>query len=271
MAIESPRIRGAIVTGGARGIGRAVTRRLARDGAGVVILDRDGDVAFDTARELGEEGLQVSAIGGDVTSRESIREAIGICVERYGGLDAMVSNAGLANVKPLLEIEDEIWERVLAVNLTAAFRCTQEAARVMVADRGGSVVVTVSTNGFHPEQNLGSYNAAKAGAINFVRSAALDLASQGVRVNAVAPGFTMTRGGKWLTEHPTLGPAYLATIPMGRFAMPEDIGDVYAFLVSDDARYLTGQTLVVDGGHTLGVPLPEVEVNDPWRADNLKG
>jgi 3-oxoacyl-[acyl-carrier protein] reductase len=271
MALTGVGIRGAVVTGGARGIGRAVTRRLGRDGAGVVVLDRDGDVASDTARELGEEGLRISAVGGDVTSRDSILEAIAICVERYGGLDAMISNAGLANVKPLLEIEDEAWERVLAVNLTAAFRCTQEAARVMVADRGGSIVVTVSTNGFHPEQNLGSYNAAKAGAMNFVRSAALDLASKGVRVNAVAPGFTMTRGGKWLTEHPTLGPAYLATIPMGRFAAPEDIGDVYAFLVSDDARYLTGQTLVVDGGHTLGVPLPEVEVNDSWRSDNLKG
>ncbi|HZP15129.1 MAG TPA: SDR family oxidoreductase, partial [Nocardioides sp.] len=204
------KIRGAVVTGGARGIGRAVVTRLANDGAGVVILDRDHDVAEETAHELSADGLMVSALGGDVTSREDIRGAITLCVSSYGGLDAMISNAGLADVTPLLEIEDEVWERVIAVNLTAAFRCTQEAARVMVADRGGSVVVTVSTNGFHPEQNLGSYNAAKGGAINFVRSAGLDLAARGVRVNAVAPGFTLTRGGKWLTEHPTLGPAYLA-------------------------------------------------------------
>ena len=270
MASEDSKLRGAVVTGGARGIGRAVATRLARDGAGVVILDRDADVAEETASELVADGLHVSAIGGEVTSRDDIRAAIGLCVTAYGGLDAMVSNAGLADVTPLLEIEDEVWDRVIAVNLTAAFRATQEAARVMVNDRGGSVVVTVSTNGFHPEQNLGSYNAAKGGAINFVRSAGLDLAAQGVRVNAVAPGFTLTRGGKWLTEHPTLGPAYLATIPMGRFAQPADIADVYSFLVSDDARYLTGQTLVVDGGHTLGVPLPDVELNDPWRTANLK-
>lgn len=271
MTAERSKIRGAVVTGGARGIGRAVATRLAGDGAGVVILDRDWDVADETARELGADGMRISAVGGDVTSRADIRNAIEVCVDSYGGLDAMISNAGLADVKPLLEIEDEVWDRVLAVNLTAAFRCTQEAARVMVDDRGGAVVVTVSTNGFHPEQNLGSYNAAKGGAINFVRSAGLDLAALGVRVNAVAPGFTLTRGGKWLTEHPTLGPSYLATIPMGRFAQPADIGDVYAFLVSDDARYMTGQTIVVDGGHTLGVPLPPVEVNDPWRADNLNG
>jgi 3-oxoacyl-[acyl-carrier protein] reductase len=271
MASEKAKIRGAVVTGGARGIGRAVTTRLASDGAGVVILDRDRDVAEETARELAAGGLNVAALGGDVTSRADIRSAIELCLRSYGGLDAMISNAGLADVKPLLEIDDEVWDRVIAVNLTAAFRCTQEAARMMVADRGGAIVVTVSTNGFHPEQNLGSYNAAKGGAINFVRSAGLDLAAQGVRVNAVAPGFTLTRGGKWLTEHPTLGPAYLATIPMGRFAQPADIGDVYAFLVSEDARYLTGQTLVVDGGHTLGVPLPAVEMNDPWRAENLKG
>lgn len=270
MTSETSKIRGAVVTGGARGIGRAVTTRLASDGAGVVILDRDGDVAEETARELAAGGLKVTAVGGDVTSRADIRSAIELCVGSYGGLDVMISNAGLADVKPLLEIEDEVWDRVIAVNLTAAFRCTQEAARLMVADGGGAIVVTVSTNGFHPEQNLGSYNAAKGGAINFVRSAGLDLAAQGVRVNAVAPGFTLTRGGKWLTEHPTLGPAYLATIPMGRFAHPADIADVYAFLVSHDARYLTGQTLVVDGGHTLGVPLPAVEMNDQWRTENLK-
>lgn len=271
MESERSRLRGAVVTGGARGIGLAVTTRLARDGAGVVILDRDGDVAEEVAAGLQREGLHVVGIGGDVTDRTRIRAAIDLCVDSYGGLDAMISNAGLADVTPLLEIEDEVWDRVIAVNLTAAFRCTQEAARVMVKDQGGSVVVTVSTNGFHPEQNLGSYNAAKGGAINFVRSAALDLAAEGVRVNAVAPGFTVTRAGKWLTEHPTLGPAYLATIPMGRFAETADIGDVYAFLVSDDARYLTGQTLTVDGGHTLGVPLPPLEVDDPWRKANLKG
>lgn len=264
-------VRGAVVTGGARGIGRAVVQRLAGDGAGVVILDRDGDAALETAAELSRAGLRVLAVAGDVTSRSAIRESIETCQRAYGGLDAMISNAGLADVTPLLDIQDEVWERVIAVNLTAAFRCTQEAARVMVDHGGGAIVVTVSTNGFHPEQNLGSYNAAKGGAINFVRSAALDLAARGVRVNAVAPGFTLTRGGKWLTEDPVAGPAYLATIPMGRYAQPEDIGDAYAFLVSNGARYITGQTIVVDGGHTLGVPLPELKQDDPWRQDNLKG
>jgi 3-oxoacyl-[acyl-carrier protein] reductase len=186
-------------------------------------------------------------------------------VAEFGGLDAMVSNAGMAIVAPLMDIEDDGWQQVLNVNLSAAFICTQEAARVMLADRPGAIVITSSTNGFHPEQNLGAYNAAKGGVINFVRGAALDLARHGIRVNGVAPGFTATRAARWLTEDPVLGPAYLATIPMGRFAQPEDIADVYAFLVSHDSRWITGQTLTVDGGHSLGVMLPEMNVGSPWR------
>jgi 3-oxoacyl-[acyl-carrier protein] reductase len=255
-----------VVTGGARGIGLAVSRRLAGDGAGVVILDRDAEAARAAGLELSQEGLRAVAAGGDVTVRDDVRRAIGTCVAEFGGLDAMISNAGMAIVAPLMDVDDDSWRRVLDVNLSGAFICTQEAARVMLTDRGGAIVITSSTNGFHPEQNLGAYNAAKGGVINFVRSAALDLAHYGIRVNCVAPGFTMTRGAKWLTEDPELGPAYLATIPMGRFAQPEDIADVYAFLVSPDSRYMTGQTVTVDGGHTLGVPLPELKVDSPWRA-----
>lgn len=261
----SSELRGVVITGGARGIGLAVGKRLGRDGRGVVILDRDAAAVESAAEELSQQGIRAVAITGDTTVRDDVRRAITRCSEEFGGLDAMISNAGMAIVAPLLEIEDAGWRRVLDVNLSAPFICTQEAARVMVADRGGSIVITTSTNGFHPEQNLGAYNAAKAGAINFVRSAALDLARHRIRVNGVAPGFTMTRGADWLTKDPVLGPAYLATIPMGRFAEPEDIADVYAFLVSDDARYMTGQTLTVDGGHTLGVPLPDLKVDSPWQ------
>ena len=258
-------IRGAVVTGGARGIGFATARRLASQGAGVLILDRDADAAGQAAHELTAEGFKSWAVVGDVVSRSDVQAAIKACIEMFGGLDVMVSNAGLADVTPLLDITDDSWERVLDVNLTGAFRCTQEAARAMVADRGGSVVIVSSTNGFHPEQNLGGYNAAKGGVINFVRSAALDLGRRGVRVNGVAPGFVKTRGAGWMIDDPELGPAYLKTIPLGRYAEPEDIADVIAFLASNDARHMTGQTLVVDGGHTLGVPLPDLHVDSPWR------
>jgi NAD(P)-dependent dehydrogenase (short-subunit alcohol dehydrogenase family) len=234
---------------------------LGRDGTGIVILDLDAELAERTAAELRSEGIAAVGVSGDVTSREDVRAAVRRCGTEYGGIDIMVSNAGMADVTPLLEIEDEVWRRVLDVNLGGAFLCTQEAARAMVADSGGAVVVISSTNGFHPEQNLGSYNAAKGGAMNFVRSAALDLARRGVRVNGVAPGFVRTPRAAWLTEDPDLGPAYLATIPMGRWGEPEDMADVVAFLVSDSARFMTGQTLVVDGGHTLGVPLPDLDVD----------
>jgi 3-oxoacyl-[acyl-carrier protein] reductase len=189
-----------------------------------------------------------------------VRAAVERCVAEHGGIDVMVANVGLADVTPLLDVEEEIWRRVLDVNLTGAFICTQEAGRAMVAEGGGAVVITSSTNGFHPEQNLTAYNAAKGGVINFVRAAALDLARRGIRVNGIAPGFVRTPRAAWMTEHPDLGPAYLATIPMGRWGEPEDMADVVSFLCSHDARYMTGQTLVVDGGHTLGVPLPDLDV-----------
>jgi NAD(P)-dependent dehydrogenase (short-subunit alcohol dehydrogenase family) len=264
MGKDSATGRGALITGGARGIGLACATRLARDGYGVVLFDRDGDVAEEEAGKLTAEGLRARGYAGDVASRESISAALDLTIEEFGELKAVVSNAGRAEVVPLLDTSDDTWNEVMEINVTGAFFCIQEAARRMVKnDGGGAAVLISSTNAFEPEQSLVAYSVAKAAVYNFVKSAALDLAHLGVRVNGIAPGFVLTRRATWLTEDPELGPAYLKTIPVGRFADPADIGDVAGFLCSDDARYIYGQSIVVDGGHSIGVPLPEQTIERP--------
>jgi NAD(P)-dependent dehydrogenase (short-subunit alcohol dehydrogenase family) len=251
---------GVVVTGGAQGIGRAVAERFLADGAGVVILDLDGDLAAATAAELSATG-PVHAAAGDVSKREDVRAAVSACMEQFGRLDAMIAHAGIADVKPLLEIDDRSWQRVLDVNLTGVFLCLQEAGRVMAP--GGAIVVTASTNSFWVEQNMAPYNASKGGVVALVRTAALDLAPHGIRVNAVAPGVVRTRISEWVIDHPVLGPEYLKKLPLGRFGEPVDVANAVAFLASAESSYITGQTLILDGGLTLGQPLDEMDVSLP--------
>jgi NAD(P)-dependent dehydrogenase (short-subunit alcohol dehydrogenase family) len=243
----------AIVTGAAQGIGRGIAARLIADGARVLLFDIDAELVAQTAQELGASAV---AVGGDVACRDDVARAVRTCLERLGPLDVMVAHAGIGHSNPLLEVDDETWKRVLGVNLTGTFLCTQEAGRAMaVAGRGGAIVVTSSINSFYVEENLSVYNTSKGGVDAFIRSAAMDLARFGIRVNGVSPGVVNTRISRWVIEDPVLGPRYLKTIPMGRFGEPADIGGVVSFLASDDASYITGQTLVVDGGQTLGIPL----------------
>jgi len=246
--------RSALVTGGAQGIGRAVAAALVAEGARVVILDFDREAAEQTAAELG-----CVSVVGDVSSREQVRQAVSTCVERHGGLHVVSANAGVAAVEPFLDTGDATWERILAVNLGGAFRTIQESARAMRDFGGGSIVVTTSTNAFWPETGTSPYTASKHGLLGLVRNAALDLGRYGIRVNAVAPGIVRTRLAMFLTEDPVEGPKYLENVPLGRFAEPEDIAKAILYLASDDAAYVTGAQLVVDGGVSIGVVVPEPE------------
>ena len=241
----------ALVTGGAQGIGRAVAAALTAEGAQVTVLDFDAEAAERTSVELG-----CVAVAGDVAQRDDVRRAVDTCVERHGGLDVVSANAGVAVVEPFLETDDATWERILAVNLHGAFRTIQESARVM-RDHGGAIVVTTSTNAFWPETGTSAYTASKHGLLGLVRNAAIDLGQHGIRVNAVAPGIVRTRLATFLTEDPVEGPKYLENVPLGRFADPEDIAKAIIFLASDDAAYITGEQLVVDGGVSVGVVVPE--------------
>jgi NAD(P)-dependent dehydrogenase (short-subunit alcohol dehydrogenase family) len=244
----------ALVTGGAHGIGRAIAERFLYDGASVVIADIEAVAARETAEKLGEIG-DVRAVAADVSRREDIRAAVGLCVAEFGALDILAANAANADVVPLMEIEEVAWRRMLDVNLTGTFFSIQECARAMISEGRGSIVVTASTNSFWVEANTAHYSATKFGVIGLMRTAALDLAPYGIRVNAVSPGIVNTRLAGFLVQDPVLGPEFLKRVPLGRFAEPGDIAGAVAFLASDDAAYITGENLVVDGGTTIGVPM----------------
>ena len=252
-----------IVTGAAQGIGRTIAEQFLKQGARVLIFDLDEELAIETARQLSPDGELVKSIGGDVSRRADVHRAVEICVERFGRLDVMVAHAGIADATPLLELDDASWQRVMDVNLTGVFLCTQEAGRVMARSGGGTVVVTASTNAFWVESNLAHYNTSKGGVVAFVRSAAIDLARYGIRVNAVAPGVVLTRIAAWVTEDPILAAEYLKHIPLNRFAETIDVAKVVLFLASSDSAYITGQTIVLDGGQTLGIMVDAPETPIP--------
>jgi 3-oxoacyl-[acyl-carrier protein] reductase len=242
-----------VVTGAAQGIGRTIAEQFLERGASVLIFDLEADLAAQTAQQLDPSGRRVAWVGGDVSRRADVQRAVATCVERFGGLQVMVAHAGIADAAPLLELEDAAWQRVLDVNLTGVFLCTQEAGRVMARAGGGAVVVTASTNAFWVESNLAHYNTSKGGVVAFVRSAAIDLARYHIRVNAVAPGVVRTRIAAWVTEDPLLAQEYLKQIPLRRFAETIDVARAVLFLASEASSYITGQTLVLDGGQTLGI------------------
>jgi NAD(P)-dependent dehydrogenase (short-subunit alcohol dehydrogenase family) len=240
----------ALVTGAAQGMGRAIAERLVEEGASVVVFDIDEELAKQTATQIG--GF---AVGGDVSRREDVRKAVAACVEQFGGIDVLVAQAGIGDLQPLLEIDDAAWNRMLDVNLTGVFYSVQEAAREMAARGGGAIVVTASTNAFYVEQHTAHYSATKGGVWTFVRNAALDLGQYGIRVNSVLPGIIDTRLSAPLVHDPVAGPEYLKRVPLRRFGQPVEIANAVLFLASDEASYVTGEDLIVDGGATLGVVL----------------
>ena len=245
----------ALVTGAAQGIGRAIAERLVKEGASVLLVDIDGDLAEQTAVELRAGGGNAGAFGGDIASQADVRRAVERCIEQFGRLDILAANAGIADALPFMETSEVSWRRIIDVNLTGTFFCIQEAARAMIPAGGGAIVATASTNAFWVESNMAAYNASKGGIVALVKAAALDLGPVGVRVNAVAPGMIRTRAN-YITEDPVAGPEYLKGVPLGRFAEPSEMAAVVAFLASDDASYVSGELLVADGGTTIGVRLP---------------
>lgn len=258
----------AMVTGAANGIGRAIVERFLVDGLRVVAVDVDRSGLDRLGTELGGDRLEAAV--ADISVREQVAAAVRVAVDRFGRLDVLAANAAIADGQPFLEIDERSWRRIIDVNVTGTFFCIQEAARAMTETGGGAIVVTSSTNAWYVEANLAHYNASKGGVVALMRSAALDLARFGIRVNAVEPSMVKTRAA-FITEDPVGGPAYLERVPLGRFAEPWEIAAAVAFLASDQAGYITGQTIVLDGGLTLGIdmPLPAAPLPGSARAEGV--
>jgi len=238
--------RRAVVTGGASGIGRATARRMVEEGATVAVIDVDGDGAQTMAKEPGIFGFEA-----DVTDPDGLRGAVDSAAEAMGGITTLFNNAGIGNLSPLHEWDPVEWNRLIAVNLTGVYLGFRAAIPHILNSGGGSIVSTASISGTRPAAGEAPYSAAKAGVTAITASAALEYGPS-IRVNAVAPGMIRTAlTAPLLSLLPHEQERYERTTPVGRVGEPEDIADVVVFLCSDLARFITGQTVVVDGGMTL--------------------
>ncbi|WP_210570152.1 SDR family NAD(P)-dependent oxidoreductase [Streptomyces sp. GESEQ-4] len=239
---------GVLVTGAARGIGAAVARRLAEEGARVLVTDRDGPEADKTASALREVGLAAEALVCDVADRASVEAAVAHAVESFGSLDVLVNSAACCTADtPLFEDgPDEAWDRDIDITLTGAYRCCRAALPHLAASGRGAIVSIGSVNGAYDFGNQ-AYSAAKAGLASLTRTLAGHAAPRGVRVNLVMPGTVRTSAWEGRDDElDALRPLY----PLGRVGEPEDIAAAVAFLASRDAAWITGTTLAVDGGIT---------------------
>lgn len=243
----------AVVTGASSGIGRASAERFAAEGASVVVADVDEAGGTETVERIEDDGGEATFVEVDVSDPDSVQAMVDATVERYGSLDVAHNNAGiLTDFVPVTEIEESDWDTLIDVNLKGVWACLKAEIPAMLESNGGAVVNTTSEEGLVGGPARGSYVASKHGVVGLTRTAALEFADAGLRVNAVAPGpidTGMSPDSMDAEDLEGMREAVSEEIPLGRFGEPEEVAGATAYLCSEDASFVTGHTLVVDGGH----------------------
>ncbi|WP_298814456.1 3-oxoacyl-[acyl-carrier-protein] reductase [Chloroflexus sp.] len=240
----------AIITGGSRGIGRAIAERLAGSGATVVVNYRGNEAAAEaTVAAITAAGGKAIAIRGDVSQVDDVEHLVKTTLEQFGRIDILVNNAGITRDTLLLRMKESDFDEVIATNLRGVFLCTRAVLRPMTRQRFGRIINIASVIGLIGNAGQANYAAAKAGIIGFTKSTAREMASRGITVNAIAPGFIETEMTDGLSEETRK--AILATIPLGRFGQPTEVAGLVCFLASDAGGYISGQTLTIDGGMVM--------------------
>jgi NAD(P)-dependent dehydrogenase (short-subunit alcohol dehydrogenase family) len=252
--LTAPTAKVAVVTGAARGIGLATAKRFLAEGWRVALLDIDGETLAAAAKGLNG----ALAVTCDVAKPDQVESAIDLVREQFGRIDALVNNAGTAVFKPLLQTSFEEWRRVLDVNLSGPFLCSQACAPLMIAQGGGSIVNITSISGLRASTLRVAYGTSKAGLMHLTKQQAAELGEVGIRVNAVSPGPVDTAMAKAVHSQ-AIRADYHDAIPLNRYGLEQEIAEAIWFLCSDRASYITGQTLAVDGGFdAVGIGLPSL-------------
>lgn len=244
---ESLKDKIAVITGGVRGIGRAIALRLARSGASLVVnYNSNREAAQSLSEEVNSIGGRIVIVQGDVSNPEDAQKIIDSAIEHYQRLDILVNNAGINRDNLLIRMKEEEFQRVIETNLMGTFYCTKYAGKIMIKARQGRIVNISSVVGIGGNIGQSNYAASKAGVIGFTKSVAKELATRNITVNAIAPGFIKTDMTDKLSKEQKEN--ILSRIPMARFGFPEDVANIVHFLVSDEANYVTGQVFRIDGG-----------------------
>lgn len=236
----------ALVTGGARGIGKAICARLAAEGAKLAIVDILLDVAEQTAAEFKAGGVEAAAFAADVSKLKSAEKTVAAVLEKFGQIDILINNAGITRDTLIMRMSEPDWDLVIAVNLKGTFNFTKAVCRPMMKARSGKIVNVASVVGRMGNAGQANYSASKAGVIGLTKTTAKEFATRNIQVNAVAPGYILTEMTGKLSEAAT--DAFLSVIPMKRGGTPEDVANVVYFLCSEDSDYVTGQVINIDGG-----------------------